>query len=541
MVLRLSAASLALLAAAGAQAPPGFKTYENKLAPLTFHYPVAYKEVPLPPTEQLLVARFVLEDRPRELKKLDERVWKQALPRLEIFRFEEPGPKTGADGGGAGSNAPATVREAMEQQSRVESWPEFEKRLAAWRLVPDAGDPDAFRMEWKGQNGAGDTAIVGRLARRRDGATVFGVYGHTFAPHEKALEKIVERVAKSLALSDEDSGEMAAAKIDRLYATGKYGAVEWRKQIRQGLARGWRAVDTENYLIVHHSKNDGLIRRVARDVEAMRTFYATLFPPSGPIDKVAVVRICQTADEYRQYGGPPGTGGYFHPGNEELVLFDYSYTMRTLSEEQKEALDGRRLTSADSMLVLYHEAFHQYIHYAIGEFSPHDWFNEGYGDYFSGASVNENTGRVTRIEPSPWRIHLAKDMCEFGKGWVPLKEILEAERAVFYNRSRIANFYAGAWSFVYFLQNAKEVAANPKWSQLLQTYFDAVKQSYQDELKALGAEPDLAKKQVAGFKARKLALAKALDGVDLEQLEKVWRQWVVDMKDPWPGQRKKHK
>ena len=32
--------------------------------------------------------------------------------------------------------------------------------------------------------------------------------------------------------------------------------------------------------------------------------------------------------------------------------------------------------------MLYHEAFHQFIHYSAGELPPHSWYNEGHGDYF---------------------------------------------------------------------------------------------------------------------------------------------------------------
>jgi len=39
MSARLPIVPLLACAAATAQAPPGFETYENKLAPLTFHYP----------------------------------------------------------------------------------------------------------------------------------------------------------------------------------------------------------------------------------------------------------------------------------------------------------------------------------------------------------------------------------------------------------------------------------------------------------------------------------------------------------------------
>jgi hypothetical protein len=215
--------------------------------------------------------------------------------------------------------------------------------------------------------------------------------------------------------------------------------------------------------------------------------------------------------------------------------------MKTLDDDERKRLGKAKLTDDDSLLVLYHEAFHQYIHYAVGEFSPHDWFNEGFGDYFSGAQVGDTTGRVLRIDPSPWRIHTAKDMCEHGVGFIPLKEILEAERAAFYHPQRVRYFYAGAWSFLFFLNQAKEAAAHPKWSKLLQTYFDAMKSSYAEEVARFGEQPSLEQKTIAGVKARKVAMAQALDGVDVPELERVWRKWVVDMKDPWPSKREKRK
>ena len=281
------------------------------------------------------------------------------------------------------------------------------------------------------------------------------------------------------------------------------------------------------------------MKHIARDIEAMRAYYMELFPPTAPIEKLAIVRICQTRDEYHQYGGPPNTGGYWHPGNEELVFYDYSYTQKTLDDDERKRLGQIKLTDDDSLLVLYHEAFHQYIHYAVGEFSPHDWFNEGFGDFFSGAQIGDSNGRVMRIDPSPWRIHLAKDMCELGDGFIPLQELLGAERAVFYHPQRIRNFYAAAWSFLYFLKQSKEAAANPKWSKLLQTYFETMKSSYAAQIEKLGAPPSLEQKTIAGFGARKAALKQALDGVDVNELERVWRKWVVDMKDPWPSKRPK--
>lgn len=537
MAIRVSALVLLFAATAVAQAPPGFKTYENKLSELSFYYPTAYKEMPLPPTEQLLVAKFVLVKTPRELKELDSRLLKAAGLTVSLFLFESgDAPVTGGGKDGK-ERGPSTVREAMEQRSRVTSWEEFQKRLR-WQLSPVTGEKDTFEMT--GRRLTQSTTMTGRLVRKQVGSKVFGVYAHTVEPHGKKLIRIVDTVAKSLDLRDVDGGaDLASKRIDRIYRNSKYGAIEWRKKIRKALAKGWHAVDTDNYVIVHHTKSKGLIKRIARDIEAMRSFYMDLFPPTGNVDKVSVLRLCQTKEEYHQYGGPPNTGGYWHPGNEELVLFDYSYTQKKLTAKQKKAMGGRKLSSKDSMLVLRHEAFHQYIFYAIGEFSPHDWFNEGYGDYFSGAVVHGNTGRVAKVEPSPWRIHRAKDMCEHGKGFLSLDKILKAERSTFYNRSRIGDYYAGAWSFVYFLKESKQAQAHSKWSRMLQTYFDAVKDCYAEAIKEFGDRPSLANKQVAGFNARKKALKRTLDGIDVPELEKVWRRWVVDMRDPWPSLRKK--
>ncbi|MCU0865586.1 MAG: hypothetical protein MUC36_17510 [Planctomycetes bacterium] len=532
-----------LAAVATAQAPPGYKTWENKLQRVTFYYPVVFQELPLPPTEQVLVAKYVLKDQPEELKKIDVRMWRQMTPSLEVFCYAATAPVTGGADAAEPEKGPDTLREAMEEQNRVHSWDDFVKRFEQWSLFEDSKKPGHYELAWKGEWRYPVAKPVGYLIKKQDGGSVYGVYGYSYDLGQKTLQTWVGKVAAGMKLAAENLGDKAEAAIDKLYASGKFRDVEGRKKARSAMASGWKALDTENYLIVHHSKNEALIKRIGRDIEAMRLLYIELFPPKGPVDKLSVVRVCRTKDEYHQYGGPPNSGGFWHPGNEELVFYDYSYTMKTLDDDVRKRYDKAKvkLTDDDSLLVLYHEAFHQYIHYAIGEFSPHDWFNEGYGDFFSGAVVGDSSGKVMRIEPSPWRIHVVKDMCEFGIGFIPLKEILEAERAVFYNPARAGHFYAGAWSFVYFLKNSKEAAAHPQWSKLLQLYFDGVKAAYDRELAKLGPEPDLGQRQVAGFAARKAALQAMLKDLDMPALQAAWKKWVVEMKDPWPSQRQKPK
>jgi hypothetical protein len=122
--MRHAAVALALVVAAAAaslrgQAPPGYRTYENKSAPVTFHYPVAYDEMPLPPTEQVTVARFLLKAQPEELKRLDERQFAALKPQLHVFHFALGAAATGAGEGKEDAKGPSNLREQMEEQSKV--------------------------------------------------------------------------------------------------------------------------------------------------------------------------------------------------------------------------------------------------------------------------------------------------------------------------------------------------------------------------------------------------------------------------------------
>jgi hypothetical protein len=544
---RLLVLAAAAILGPHAAAQAGYKTFENKLKGITFVYPTTHAELPLPPTEALVVAKYVMKAQPEEMKRIDERLFQAQTPFLEVFRFSLPTTKTGgaaAAGGkpdaGKPDAAPATGDVPLEM-----TWERFVTGIRGYTVTEVEKKPGHFELRLRGGGGGGargrgGAEPIGYLVRKIEGNTVLGVAGFSFDVGEKTLVSQVTRMAASLKPLADGADDRAEADLDKLYASGKFKAVEWRKQARAKMAAGWKALDTENYLIVHHSTNQGLIRRIARDIEAMRAFYGEQFPPSKPIDAVAVVRVCRTLDEYHEYGGPQGTGGYWHPGNEELVFFDYSYTMQQMDSREKRALGGQRLTDDDSLLVLYHEALHQYMHYAVGQFAPHDWFNEGYGDYFSGAVVGESTGRVVRVDPSPWRIHVAKDMLEFGDGYLSLKDVLHADRATFYNPQRAGNYYAAAWSFVFFLKHDKAALAHPQWSKLLATYYATVKEVYAAESKGVG-EDDRGGREVASFKARKAALAKTLEGIDLVALEAAWKKYVVGMRDPWPTLRKKRR
>lgn len=293
----------------------------------------------------------------------------------------------------------------------------------------------------------------------------------------------------------------------------------YQQILKQKLAPGWKAARTENYIFIYHEEVEPkLVRQIESQIEALRAqVYEVLFPPDKPITAFSIVRVCKDPEQYHQYGGPGGSAGYWNFVAEELVFYE---------SQPKE----------DSLRVLYHEAFHQFIFYSVGDFAPHSWFNEGNGDYFAGHDYR--AGKFVR-GPFGWRITTAKEWKENPKR-PPLKEWLKWTQAQYYGRNEPkipggAN-YALGWSFVYFLRTTKK----PEYQGILDRYFQSLKgsmtreraaeEAFRRELedweKKKEAQPDLPKPErndaYRTAKPLDLALDEAFRGIDLAQLEKDW-------------------
>ena len=168
-----------------------------------------------------------------------------------------------------------------------------------------------------------------------------------------------------------------------------------------------------------------------------------------------MVRVCKDLAEYHRYGGPPGSAGYWSRGDEELVV---------------------PAGMTDSLRVLYHEAFHQYIHYAVGDVAPHSWFNEGHGDYFAGHNY---AGRKFKAAPFRWRTGTIANALST-KTYVPLRKFLKYTQGEYYANPGLC--YAQGWSFVYFLREVerRKIKKYEKYFGLLDRYFDAIKRNVKD-------------------------------------------------------------
>lgn len=534
-----------------AQAPDGWRTHRDAESGVSFYYPVEFREIPLEPTETVLRARYVRRNPPEKIRKDHP----GARPAFEIFVIapgkggvtpREPlapaadaadaaesreAPASAAAAAGA---APRTVREAMLASKGVNGFDDFvQKRLRGQRLSPLAkARPPFSEFALLPANAPANAAPQGIFVGHRElGGNVVGVVYRTHPTLSAEAESEFRRILRSLSVAPVADSD----PLTEHYARRPFRNAPRRIEVRRSLPKGWKAIDTENFIIVHHTDNEKLVNKIARDLEAIRPLFEKLFPPVRPVEAVSVVRVCRNAEEFRAYGAPPNAGGFWHVGNEELVFFDYYQTLLDSTNRKM-----RRITDRDSLLVLYHEAFHQYIHYAVGEIDPPDWFNEGHGDYFSGALIPEYGTKVATIGPSRWRITLAKDLCEGRKpGWVPLGKLLAARRAEYYNPQHIASYYACGWAFVYFMREAPEVRSNAAWAGLVDDFFEALKKEWNVRLAALGEGATLAAKSEAAEAAKNSAFALVWKDVDLAALETAFRAFLTKLRHPWPEDRGK--
>ncbi len=337
--------------------------------------------------------------------------------------------------------------------------------------------------------------------------------------HERDLKeqsKIWRYTAEHMRFSEPVGENKDLGKLERYYARKPFRDPAYRIAVRGRLVSGWKADDTENYIVVYDTKDQPLIRRILREIEAVRGEYLKLFPPTREIEAVSTLRVCKSREEYMAFGGSAGSAGYWNSATEELVMYDAAVQ------------HGARSIDTDTFIVLYHEAFHQYIHYSAGELAPHSWFNEGHGDYFSGAKIK--SGKVRSIGINPWRIRAIQHFVR-KRDHEPWKDIIAYEQAEFYQPARRGKCYAQGWSMIYFLRKSKEVARNPEWSGILETYFETLKQVFGSELALLEKQNRLndREKQAASKRAREKAVEVAFEGVNLALLEDEWIEFTMNL------------
>ena len=363
--------------------------------------------------------------------------------------------------------------------------------------------------------------------------------------------KSMGKSMRTLELVEIDAGEVKEG--DSTYRSSKRG--ELLKEVRA--QPGWELIETDNYFIVTSSDDREFLRELEKRLEAIREVYGELYPvadaqrfrakaakrlaeaaearrkegeedededagrtkASGPtpmeLSRCSVVRICSSRGEYSEYGGPPGSAGYWNFRDEELVIYD------------DQAGGGRRNTWA----TLNHEAFHQYIFYFYGNLAPHSWYNEGTGDLFSGYQLK--SGRFT-LKPFDWRVQTIREAIKLNKH-VPLRDLVRFTQAEYYGQNDYdvggGQNYAQGWSLIYFLRTGKKKAQgwNSDWDSILDDYLIALNEEWLEVRIEKGIAEDAPFFEVrdAQGDARDKAVERAFAGIDWTELEEAWKRYTL--------------
>jgi hypothetical protein len=433
---------------------------------------------------------------------------------------------------------PAKPKEGEDKKTKnpgIKLPPSLEKKLNPKTIEEyidanyDGADKRWVRKPLKGSKTPGEYIEFGADAEavaigvfKKDNVEWAVIYKAFEENYKKTWQDMYLRSIQTFVLSDLSSTGVAAAAHKDI---SKLKGDEKRDALKATIAGnpGWYSIDSSNYVFLSNSKNRQFVESLVKELEVVREkVYIPMFPPRNQEESISPVRILDTQSEYHQYGGPGGSAGYFNSGSGELVLF-------TKFED---------VTKTNSLAycksVMFHEGFHQYIHYAVGDVSPHSWFNEGHGDYFAGLSA---AGGSIKVSPFNWRVKELKE--KKNSDLIPLRTLIRMEQREYYNNAGLK--YAEGWALIYYLRSVSKTKAHVAILDNYFTYladnveaFRAKKKKDNEGGDESGGEvPGIPGVHIVNFedaeKVHKI-LSEAVDhafaGVDMDALEKEFFAWV---------------
>ena len=228
-----------------------------------------------------------------------------------------------------------------------------------------------------------------------------------------------------------------------LSVAGLYPALSAQERI--GKARGkikitWSELNTKNYKIEY----EGAIpvqtaHKIGQELEDILVQYKALFrfKPS----KKMLVRFMDSENTYEQVGGDPRMAGFYNPGSGYLVI--------------------KQLPFYDLIPIVYHEAFHQYLHSFVGDVQIPIWFNEGMAVYFEGMQRDEKS-KVKALSPKlikRGKIRMVKDAINT-RTQIPLETLLKVTHEEFHDKENESLYYSQSFAVMfYFMQLSRGKAA----------------------------------------------------------------------------------
>lgn len=229
-----------------------------------------------------------------------------------------------------------------------------------------------------------------------------------------------------------------------------------RTAARKSIAnmKGWWYAETQDYIFlsdIRSATGKTLVKELQLTMPALRQAFVKLIPPFEASTDVSVVRIYEEREAYQQYVGKENDWsiGLWSPMSRELVILSQG-------KDRDQTLQ-----------IIRHEGFHQYLFYAASMIENAMWFNEGHACFFEAAQIN-NKGRVDLPEDNRVR-HLLGNL-EVVAEYIP--KVIHADRSAFYGGSdqqRALN-YTTAWGLIYFLRKGVPTMKLTAYEGILDTY-----------------------------------------------------------------------
>ena len=234
----------------------------------------------------------------------------------------------------------------------------------------------------------------------------------------------------------------------------------------------WWFAETENYIIKSNlsSRNRILAKKIQAQVEVMRKSYELFLPANKEIQEVSVITIPATREEYQNYVGQgmEWSGGIWSPSRRELVL-------STMNKEAKSSANKDWILD-----VLNHEAFHQYLFYALEKVRAPMWFNEGHAELFA-----HSTFSVGKIKLEEDKGGLSKLYPMIKSGRIDFKSHIYANHEAYY-ADKDLNYPLG-WALCYYLRKAAPLYKNRNYAEVLPKTIQALREGKSaDEATKLG-------------------------------------------------------
>jgi hypothetical protein len=196
---------------------------------------------------------------------------------------------------------------------------------------------------------------------------------------------------------------------------------------------------------------------------------------------------------YEQVGGNPRMSGFYNPGSGYLVI--------------------KQLPFYELVPVVYHEAFHQYLHAFVGDVRIPIWFNEGMAVYFEGMQRDEKS-KTRGLNPNlikRGKIRMVKDAVNT-RTQIPLETLLKVTHEEFHDKENESLYYSQSFAVMYyFMQLSRGKAAI----------------NYMKELKKTG-DPEAANAKLFGKKMK-----------NLKKIESHWKGYIRKLDTRLTGSKKK--